>query len=185
MCINNKHKSFWTIPSDISKDIDEFASQSGHRGNASLSILSKFSLFFSPQILAIFIYRLSHFFYVNQFRFLAYFFKFINMSLFKIDMSPASCVGHSLFIPHPGSIIFYGKAGHHCTLFANCACVPDLNDSIENESFFPVFGDYVQVGTYSIVRGNIKVKQNSKVSFQTYLYKDVPENSIAISPTRT
>jgi serine O-acetyltransferase len=109
--------------------------------------------------------------------------KIIIQGLYCSEVHPDSFVDiesiATLRLPHPYMIIIHRncRIGHYCRIFHECTI-----GVIEKEKGInvPILGNNVYVGCKSLILGNVKVGNNSKIGAASVVLKDVPENSTVV-----
>lgn len=142
--------------------------------------LRRVSVFLTPPLLCVFLYRLAHLLWNVNARRLARFLAWVNFVMHKASISPASKIGAGLYIPHTVGIMFHGIAGAHLILFARAVVAANsINFDISNHpEAYPVLGDGVQVGAWGRVIGSLKIGSHTKIAPYTVVTQDVMPNSI-------
>jgi serine O-acetyltransferase len=125
------------------------------------------------------LYRVAHLLYARGWRKLPAVVSSVNGLFFKATITPDSCIGAGLFVPHPAGILFRGIAGEQLTLYTlSICCATDARDSLADS---PRLGDRVKVDVHSAVLGPVSVGDDARIGFRTVLTKDIPSGSIAIA----
>ena len=136
---------------------------------------------FHHQVFCILVYRISHLFYARGWKGAARFFWRFNYFLLKVNISPASCIGAGLLLPHPVGLFFHGRAGQRLTLYAATVVGPRTAALEPPMERCPRLGDGVSVGAASCVSGPILVGDDVRISFNTVLDRDVPSATVVVS----
>lgn len=177
-----RHRFWKNCKSDISTDIDRYLVELALYHSGKPGFLGRASAFLTNSSLAAFIYRLSHWLYVNCWPRSAAALSGLNVLLFKINIHPASCIGPSLYIPHPTGLVFNGKAGRGLSLFDNGICSsvdgivkPGLTTS-------PILGDHVSIGGHAGVIGAVTLGDNVKIAPKVQVAQDISANTQVFSP---
>ena len=165
--------------SDIRCDFKRYSEHCGYHGSLTfweiINILMK-----SPAFFAILVYRFG--FWCNYkilhknnkiirypLNFIYYIGLYLSVILFKIDIDGSSEIGEGLFLSNNGNIIMgVKKMGKGCTIQHNVT----IGLGIENEP--PEIGNYLYVGSNSIIYGKIKIGHNVKLNPSTVLTKNIP-----------
>ena len=166
----------------IKEDFREMAALRGKpaRGLAALDTL------LIPGMLAVILFRLSHFCYVHKARPLSRLFYLLNVMLFGCDIVPPAQIGPGFVIGHPvGITVGPAIAGKNLKLFGQCGFGGSARRNIARDGF-PVVGDNVMVFIGARVLGPIKVGDNAVIASNAVVLRDVPAGGTAIGvPART
>ena len=97
------------------------------------------------------------------------------------DMSPLTEIGENTKLGHRGigNVIHpKSKIGRYCLIAQNCTLAGEKGEA-------PCLGDYVYVGSNSVILGGVKIADNVTVGALTLVNKDIPDNAIVVgSPGR-
>jgi serine O-acetyltransferase len=171
-------KLFENIQDDISFAMIRASDLMGEKR----SFLRKMSIFLTPPLICIFLYRLSHLSWVLGFKVMARFIGWVNFVLHKASLSPASEIGGGLYLPHTVGVLFHGRAGKRLILFANAAVSSNLNIEASNHiNEYPVLGDDVVIGAWGSIIGEVTVGSHSKITPYTTVTRNIPPNSLVFS----
>jgi serine O-acetyltransferase len=113
----------------------------------------------------------------------------INMLVWRVQISDAATIGSGLCISH-GEVMIYGEAtvGRHCTLnpWSGLGLVHKRRVSHPWERLVgPTVGDNVFIGAGSYLLGPIKVGDNVRIGASSLVLHDIPSNcAVAGSPAR-
>jgi serine O-acetyltransferase len=134
-----------------------------------------------PGMLAVILFRISHFFYIHRIRILSRFFYLLNIVLFSCDIAPPAEIGPGLVIGHPVGIIIGGpsKAGRNLKLFGQCGLGGSARRNIALDGF-PECGDNVIIFIGARVFGPIKIGSNAVIAANAVVMRDVPAGGTAI-----
>lgn len=153
-----------------------------------LTFFKSISIFFMPSVQSICLYRLSHFFWVHNLRFVGRLFYTLNLIIYGADISPIAQIGAYFYMPHTVAIVLIGKIGEYCTVYAQGACGGGLKGreiDIGAGPGFAMIGDHVTIGARSVILGPCRIGSGSIIGPCSLVTKDVPENSLAIgNPVR-
>ncbi|MEG1851104.1 MAG: serine O-acetyltransferase [Bacilli bacterium] len=143
------------------------------------SIVSSSEALLHPSIKAVIYYRLSHYLYINNHKFLS---RFLCMRCKKrtgIEIHPGAIIGENLFIDHGSGVVI----GQTCIIGNNVTIYQDVTlggTGKETGKRHPTICDNVFIGSGAKVLGNIIVGRNSKIGANAVVLKDVPEDSTAV-----
>jgi serine O-acetyltransferase len=145
-----------------------------------ITIKKWLSIFFIPSIQTMFLYRLSYFFFIKNYRIISRIFYNINIVLFGADIGMSSEINGGCYIPHPVGVVIYGMVGKNAILSQNVGIGGgtkyDLN--IGAGPGLPIIEDNVYVGAKSTIAGPIRIGKGSLIGFHSLVIKDVPQNTI-------
>jgi serine O-acetyltransferase len=88
-------------------------------------------------------------------------------------------IGEGFYIGHFGTVVINGKVkiGKNCNI-AHCTTIGQANRG--KLKGYPTIGDYVWIGTGSVIVGNISIGNNVLIAPNTFVNIDVPDNSVVI-----
>jgi serine O-acetyltransferase len=97
----------------------------------------------------------------------------------ELDIPLGTKIGRGLMIYHTGRVIINPRAllGENVTLSPGSVIGKSI-DLKSGESHYPIIGDQVYIGANSCVMGNVKVGSNVLIAANTFVNRDIPENSI-------
>src|SRR5258708_36690419 len=75
-------------------------------------------VFTHPGFFAIFLYRIAHYFYANNFRMISRLIYILNIWFTSAEISPSCEIGESFLMLHPVAMNISGKIGNHVTFTA-------------------------------------------------------------------
>jgi serine O-acetyltransferase len=130
----------------------------------------------TPGIVALTLYRFSHYFYVKRLRVLAWLLWLFNHYLTGADITPSSEIGESCYIGHPVGTIISGKLGKNVMMFG----APGIGGGVGRGDVgagggLPVIGDNVVIGGRAMILGPIRIGNNVTIGVGALVLKDVKE----------
>jgi serine O-acetyltransferase len=130
----------------------------------------------TPGIVALTLYRFSHYFYVKRLRVLARLLWLFNLYLTGVDISPSSEIGESCYIGHPVGTVISGKLGKNVMLL-NGPCIGGGlgRGDVGAGDGLPVIGDNVAIGARALIGGPIRIGNNVIIGVGAVVLKDVKE----------
>lgn len=139
------------------------------------------SFLFKPGFQAVFLFRLSHFFFTKGWIYLAWMTSRFNQFFTSAEMEFNARVGPGLFISHPGALILGRGAvlGRQVTLFQGTT-IGALDWHPERIGKFPRIGDNVFIFAGAKVLGDITLGNNVVVGANAVVVKPVPEGALAL-----
>ncbi len=136
-------------------------------------------IFCYPGLHAIWVHRISHFFWKHGFRFTGRFISHIGRFLTGIEIHPGAQIGRSFFIDHGMGVVIGETAeiGDNVTLYHG---VTLGGVSWEKTKRHPTIGDNVVIGSGAKVLGPFTVGKGSKIGSNSVVVKEVPANSTVV-----
>lgn len=144
------------------------------------AVRSVFEIIFCyPGFHAMFFYRLSHWMWNNNLKFLGRFTSHIGRFLTGIEIHPGATIGRGFFIDHGMGVVIGETAeiGDNCTLYHG---VTLGGTSWAKEKRHPTLGDNVIIGAGAKVLGPFTLGDNSKVGSNSVVVKEVPDNATVV-----
>lgn len=137
-------------------------------------------ILFDSGISAVFLYRVSRWFWLRKLKIPSLFFKALNTFLNSCDISPKANFGAGLKIYHSvGVVIGQCEAGENVTILQNITI--GSNYKITDDGIdYPTIGNNVTLFAGSLVAGPIIIGDNTIVGANTVLVKSVPAGSKVI-----
>lgn len=139
------------------------------------------SLFFKAGFQAVLLYRISHWLFLKQRIYMAWFLSRLNLGLTGAEIEFNAQIGPRLFIAHPvGIVIGRGTViGSGTTVFQGVSFVVRSwhPDDIKK---FPNVGDNCIFFANSIIIGDITIRNNCVIAAHTVVTTDMEEGSLAI-----
>lgn len=122
---------------------------------------------------AVFLYRLSNFFYKKNLKILAMFFQHRNIRLNSCEIGYETEIGPGMKIRHPMGIVISGNSilGRNVTIAQNVTIG-------EKKEGFPIIGDECDIGAGAVVLGKLKVYDKVTIGANALVTKDVSGNSV-------
>ena len=128
----------------------------------------------TPSIVALTLYRLSHWLYVKRIRFLAWFLWIVNTYLTGADIPPKTSIGESCYVGHPVGIKVYGWLGDRVILFGGVAIGGGRGGhDIGPGEGLPIIGSDVVVGEGAKILGSVRVGDRVIVGASALVIRDV------------
>jgi serine O-acetyltransferase len=132
-----------------------------------------------PGLHAVWMYRITHWLWLRNWRVLARFLSQVARSLTGIEIHPGATIGDRLFIDH-GIGVVVGETtiiGDNVVLYQN---VTLGGTGKEKGKRHPTIGNNVVIGAGAKVLGNITVGENSRIGAGSVALRNVPENSTLV-----
>ena len=132
-----------------------------------------------PGLHAIWMHRIAHVFYRNNFFLIARLISQFTRFLTQVEIHPGAKLGDGLFIDH-GCGVVIGETvemGENVTIFQG---VTLGGSGKEKGKRHPTIGDNVVVSTGAKVLGSFRVGDNSKIGAGSVVLKEVPDNCTVV-----
>jgi serine O-acetyltransferase len=138
------------------------------------------SFLFKAGFQAVFLYRLSRWFYDKGFIYIAWFFSRLNITLTGAEIEFNAEIGPGLFIAHPvGVVVGRGtKIGCGATFFQGVS-FGVKSWKPEEIGRFPKAGDHCYFFAGSVVLGGVTIGDDCAVAANAVVSKDMPSGSLA------
>jgi serine O-acetyltransferase len=164
----------------LREDVLRYLNQSADHRVAGDTLKSRISAVLSPQLQAVWLYRLSHWLWRAGWRRAGKAVGLFSSVVFKTAISPAAAIGPGLFLPHPPGITFCGCAGRGLTMYSMSVCCPSPDDGW-CAARGPQLGNNVTVGAHAVIHGRIRVGSGSRIGYCVVLDKDAPAHALVVS----
>ena len=140
---------------------------------------------FSSGFHAILCYRLNHFLWQKNFKFLARFLSQTVRFLTGIEIHPAATIGKGFFIDHGMGVVIgeTSEIGDNVTLYHNVTLGGRNLFNKEGKASgkrHPTIGNNVVIGSGAQILGPIKIGDNAKIGANAVVVKDVEENATVV-----
>ncbi|MCR5541497.1 MAG: serine O-acetyltransferase [Ruminococcus sp.] len=128
---------------------------------------------------AVAMYRVAHWFYLKNFKFIARLISQTARFLTGIEIHPGAKIGKGLLIDHGAGVVIGETAeiGDNCLLYQGCTLGGTGKDQGKRH---PTLGNNVMVGCGAKVLGPFKVGDNSKIAANAVVLESVPPNCTAV-----
>ncbi len=179
-CAARGHDSLTQVARELEQDLRSYWARSGIFGAAAVTPWRWLSGFADPALACVLVHRLAHWAEVRRLPLLPTFLAACNRHLFRITVSPMSCIGGGWSVRHPAGVHFHGVAGAELTLYAVASCTADdvpVGRSLEHA---PVLGSRVRLGANAAVVGAVFIGDDVDIGFRTVVEQDLPPNSLAV-----
>lgn len=143
-----------------------------------------YHILMGKSIRAVYIYRISSWFYKKKIKPFGQVFWSLNVALHGIEISPLAKVGSNFRLAHTvGTVIGDGAIiGDNVTIYQNVTLGSKLYDK---ELKYPTLGNGVSIYPGSIIIGDIKVGDNAVIGANSVVLRDVPSGAVvAGSPAK-
>ena len=154
------------------------------RDPAAKSILSIILTY--PGVKAVFFHQISNFFYKAGFDLIARIISKTVRFFTGIEIHPGAKLGKNLFIDHGMGVVIgeTSEVGDNVTIY-HAVTLGGSSPSIDSEKQrhekrHPTIGHDVVIGSGAQIIGPVKVGNNSRISANAVVVKDVPENATMV-----
>jgi serine acetyltransferase len=178
------HDTWSRTKADIRADIDRYLVELSRHRPVGSGVGPRLSAFLTNGVLATALHRIAHWQHAKGRPRIAGAIARINLLFNRLTITPDSCIGGGLFVPHLAGTLFRGHAGANLTLYANSLCAP-LGAAMGGSSTLhaaPVLGDNVTVGGHSAIIGPVVVGSHVRVAPKAQVMRDVADWMDAFSP---
>lgn len=133
-----------------------------------------------PGLHAIYIHKLSHWFWVCGLRWLGRFTSHLGRWLTGIEIHPGAKIGSCVFIDHGMGVVIGETAeiGDGCTIYQGVTL--GGTSLYRGEKRHPTLGDGVVVGAGAKVLGGFKVGDGARIGSNAVVVKDVPAGATVV-----
>lgn len=180
-CIARGHGNLAGLRSNLSQDLARYLTKSPANVARGDTFWSRLSALLTPDLLCLLLYRFSHYFYVIRWRRLAVGISRLNSLVYRVTITPQSCIAAGCRLPHPSNVTFHGRAGSGLTLYSLAICCPKEPVLDIPVTRGPNLGDRVTVGAHAVVMGPVRLGDDTKVAFTVWVDRDVPARSLVVS----
>lgn len=150
-----------TVRSDIHADILRHLHRSPEDSQRGERTVRRVSAFLTPQLMALALYRVSHYLHVRGWRAPAHALAGVNFILHKVRLPAATCIGPGCRLAHPAGVVFEGSAGSDLTLFSYAVCIAG---PVADARCAPRLGNRVTLGGHAVLCGGITVGDDVRIS---------------------
>lgn len=132
-----------------------------------------------PGVHALVFYRLNHWLWINNFKFVARLFSFVARWLTGIEIHPGAKIGKRFFIDHGMGVVIGETAeiGENVFMYHG---VTLGGVSTKKGKRHPTIGNNVVIGAGAQVLGPINIGDNSKIGSGSVVLQHVPEHSTVV-----
>lgn len=136
-------------------------------------------IFCYPGLHALWIYRVAHWFWTNEFYFLGRFISHLGRFLTGVEIHPGAKIGKKFFIDHGMGVVIGETAeiGNNVTLYHGVTLGGVTWDKVKRH---PTLEDNVVIGSGSKVLGPFTVGKGAKIGSNSVVVKEVPENATVV-----
>jgi serine O-acetyltransferase len=178
------HHAWSQARAEISADIDRYLGELSRYDGRAPGRMARLSALLMNPVLAIALHRVAHWQHARGHRRTARFLAGVNRALHRLTITPESCIGGGLFMPHLAGTMFCGTAGRRLTLYANGLCAP-VSAAIGpagGRAHAPLLGDDVTIGGHAAVIGPVTIGSRVRVATKLQATSPVPDDADAFTP---
>ena len=164
--------------------MNEFLESIRKRDPAAKSILGIIITY--PGVKAVFMHKISHFFYQAGFELLARIISQVTRFFTGVEIHPGAKIGKNLFIDHGMGVVIgeTSEIGNNVTIY-HAVTLGGISPSIDSErqrheKRHPSIGNDVVIGSGAQILGPVKVGNNSRIAANAVVVNDVKENATVI-----
>jgi serine O-acetyltransferase len=174
----------------IRADIDRAISYASAYSGAHVSTLRRISFALTPPLMCVMLHRLAHLAHARSHRRLGRLFARVNQIVHRADISPASCMGPGLYVPHTSGIIVNAISGPNLTLYYRACVLPALPVISRAAAVtgpgaaipaVPRLGSNVTLGVFSVVYGPVVLSDNVSVGATVSVVENIG-SGVNLSP---
>ena len=167
--------TFLRTLSDIRSDIIRTSQLLG----IPLGLFGSVFIFFMPSIMALMLYRWSHWLYCKRLRFLAWPIWIFSCYLTGADIQPSTVIGRACYIGHPVGCALGGQIGDNAILFGAAVTGGGRgHGDVGAGDGMPLIGNNVVMGHGAKVLGPIVVGDNVSIGAMSLVLKSVPAGRV-------
>lgn len=172
---SNNHTLYYLLKADLLRQQSLI-----HGDSHPLSCRIWFGLL-SPRFIPVLLYRLAYQLRLKRLGFLSHFFTMLNVMVFGIEITPKCTIGPGLFLPHTqGTVIGAISIGDNVVIYQGVTLGAKSLDFRYDQSYRPVIGHNVIIGSGAKVLGGISVGDNVVVGANSVLLTSVPANQTVV-----
>lgn len=136
-------------------------------------------LLFYPGMHAIWMHRIAHFLWQNDFKLLGRGLSHISRFLTGVEIHPGAKLGKRVFIDHGMGIVIgeTAEVGDDVLLYQGAVLGGVSSEHVKRH---PTLEDRVIVGAGAVVLGNVRIGHDSRIGAGSVVVKDVPPNSTLV-----
>lgn len=179
-CRARAHHAWGGVRRALEQDLVRYWGRSGVPPERARRPWRWLSALADPAFACLVLHRCAHCLHARGWRRLPRWLAGFTCLLFKVSISPASCVGDGWSIRHPAGIHFHAVAGDDLTLFAYSSCTADDVPVGHDLTRAPRLGDRVRLGADAAVLGPARVGDDVDIGFRAVVLHDVPPRSTVL-----
>ena len=175
-----QHARWTSLRRDVAADVQRYLTKSPENIALGSGRKRQLSALLTPELQCLLLHRLAHWLHAAGWPRLGLAVACGNAVLYKVKLSPQSCIGPGCRLSHPPGVTFHGRAGSGLTLFS-CAVVCASNGAADGKlEPAPRLGDGVTLGAHSAVMGPVSVGDACQIAYLTLVTADLAPGSTVI-----
>ena len=159
--------------SDFRADVERYRAELSAYAPPGSKPAPRLSAALTNPLLALIVYRLSHWLHLNGYRRWALLLSQSNVLMHKLTIPPCACLGGGVLMPHLGGCVFHGTAGERLTFYAGSLCTSFGGAFSASREAAPLLGDDVLVAGHAGAFGPITVGGGAQVAPKAQLLRDL------------
>jgi serine O-acetyltransferase len=134
-----------------------------------------------PSIVALTLFRISHWLHVNGFPLLAWPVWLLNQYVTGADINPTAEIGASCLIGHPIGVVITGRIGERATIYGGGGVGGGTREGdVGGGPGLPNIGDDVVLGWGACILGPVVIGDRVKIGPGAMVLSDVPADGIVL-----
>lgn len=136
-------------------------------------------IFCYPGLHAIWLYRLAHFLWVNEFISLARFISHISRFLTGVEIHPGAKIRKRFFIDHGMGVVIgeTSEIGDDVLIYQGVVLG---GTTLEKKKRHPTIGNYVVIGAGATILGPVKIGDGARIGSGSVVVKSVPAGATVV-----
>ncbi len=176
------HATWARVRQDLRADVDRYLSELSAYAPPGARPPPRLSALLTNPLLALRVYRVSHWLRMNGWRRCAMLLCQSNILLHKLTIPPSACLAGGVLMPHLGGTVFHGRAGNRLTLYAGSLCTCHGNALADAPETAPLLGDDVLIAGHAGAFGPITIGDGAQFGPKAQLMDDLDAGSQVWDP---
>lgn len=176
------HTHWRQIRADLRADVDRYLAEMSAYAPPGAKPPPRMSAVLTNPLLALRVYRVSHWLHLNGWRRCALLLCQANVLLHKLTIPPTACLGGGVLMPHLGGTVFHGRAGDRLTLYAGSLCTCHDGALAAAPETAPLLGDDVLIAGHAGAFGPIAIGDGAQFGPKAQLMDDLDAGSQVWDP---
>jgi serine O-acetyltransferase len=169
------HHCWSDVWRDWNADVERFCGELERYDSRRVTGLRRIVAALSNSLIALLVYRTSHWLHLAGHRRSARFASSFNLLIHKLAITPETCLGGGVLMPHLSGLLVDGLAGKNATIYANCV-IARLGDQR------PIAGNGLALGGHAGLIGAVRAGDDVRLAPKVQLTSDAPAGAQAYSP---